>query len=373
MYSSVVVSNLEKLSKKDIDAWNKISSSIFTRYYYIKAFEDEKIIDIVPRHILIYDDKKELIAFAISYIENQSIYCDFEESSYGIYSKFLNKFLSLKSSLVSFIPDDCGIKSIELKYENEKIYELILDKMSDIAKEDNIKQFVIYNVFEDDKILLNVLKRKKFTRVFSSFSTYIDIIWDSFDDYLKSLKRPKQKRMELRKNKEMNLKIQEIDVGDKDLSKIVDLINANNLKYQENFVSIPLSFYSKIHKLFPDKIKFFKFTLKGSLVGASMCVFDTNCLHSAKGGQIELGFKNYSFFESSIYDPVRIAIKNKLQKVLIGTHAYKYKIERGAKLRPVYVYVKSNNLIRNLILKYMFMAISIYKHKKHLNMIKSKS
>jgi predicted N-acyltransferase len=267
MYSGVVVSDLSELSNKDIKAWNEISGSVFTSYDFIRIFEDERIIDIVPRHILVYDESGELVGFAICYIENEALISDFESNCYGKYSKFAGRVVSLKNSLVSFVPDGSAVKSIEVKYEDDKIYEKILDIMEEVVRDENLKQYAIYSVADADEVFNSVLEKRGFSRFFSAFNSYIDIEWDSFDDYVGSLSRPKQIRREIRKNKEMNVKVEKVDVHSEDFPAVVSMINANYEKYFGQVARLPLSFFLKLGEVFVSEIMFFKVTMDGKFVG----------------------------------------------------------------------------------------------------------
>jgi predicted N-acyltransferase len=363
-YTTAVLDDLEKLPHRDKKSWDKIASSVFTKFEFIKIFEDENIIDIIPRHIVVYNKDMHLVGFAICYIENEGLYSTFGEGCYGKHHKLLNMLCDLNRTLVCYVPVGADVKAIEVSGDDAAIYDLIISKMQEIVKDEKLKQYAIYALNDKDSVLIDVLKKRKFDRIFSAFMNYVEIKWDSFDDYVNNLKHYKVVRRELKKNHLAGLKIEQAR-SKEEIEEVLNLIKRNFDKYYEGEMKLSSDLLLKFSKEFPDEIMFYRFVAKGEDVASSVYVLGNNFVNSWMGGHRQVDFENFIFFDMVIYEPIRIAIRNKVPLVVLGSHSYWYKKARGAMRYPVYIYVKSERWLNSLV----FRLINRYKLRKHSKML----
>ena len=365
------VKTFKKIDDIDSEDWDSVSSTIFTKHACLKEIEKLTRIKITPRYIAVLKNEK-IVATTALYIEEDAEYFTIEESIFGKYHKFLKPFsLGLNPCLIGHIPIGTIFKSIEVDTTinaQEKIYQLIINSMEKIAKEEGIYQYGFLCIMEDEQILRKVLQENKFVEKFSSFAVYMDIVWESFKDYLYSFKRKQRNTIKwefARQKKKGIITSHSLTLGD-NKEEMIKLFNENFYKYQKRESKTNSEFIHGIYNKLENNIGLVIDKKDDKIVSCDMYFKWEDTISLFKVGQnYKLSEGSASLFNVSIYEPLKIAIKEGYSRIYNGSGAYQYKLLRGAKLKPMYIYVKSSSRIKQAFLRLVFPLLSHIKLIKH--------
>lgn len=365
------VKTFKKIDDIEPEEWDSVSSTIFTKHVCLKEIEKLTKIKITPRYIVILK-KGKIVATTALYIEEDAEYFTLEESVFGKYHKFLKPFsLGINPCLISHIPIGTIFNSIEVDAtlkNQEKVYQLIINTMEKIAKEDGISQYGFLWIMEDDHILRKVLLKNKFVGKFAAFAVYMDVVWESFNDYLYSFKRKQRDtiKWELAKQKKKEIiTFHSLALSD-DKEEIIKLFNENFYKYQKRESKTNSEFIQGINNKLKNDIGLIIDKKDDKIVSCNMYFKWRDTISLFKVGQnYKLSEGSYSLFNVSIYEILKIAIKEGYSRIYNGSGAYQYKLLRGAKLKPMFIYIKSSSKIKQVFLRLVFPVLSQMKLKKH--------
>jgi predicted N-acyltransferase len=365
------VKTFKAIDEIEPEKWDRISTTVFTQHACLKEIEKLSEININPRYVVVERNGKIVAAVAL-YIESDAEYFTLEESVFGKYYRFLRPlYLGLNPCLISYIPLGTVFKSIEvdpaLKAE-ERIYQLVVNAMEKIAKDEGLSQYGFLCITADEDTLRKVLEKNKFVKKFASFAVYMDIVWKSFDEYLASFKSKQRYTIknELAKQKTNHIHTYHYSTLGDDKDEVIKLCNENFYKYQKRKSKTNSEFLQAVNKTLKNNIGLIVDKKDNQVVSCNMYFTWKDTLSLFKVGQnYQLSEGSYSLFNVTVYEPVKIAIKEGYRRIYNGGGAYQYKLLRGAKLKPLYIYLKSTSKMKQTFLKLTFPILSRMKLKKH--------
>ena len=358
------------------EEWDAIATSPFTCHAFVKIVERITTIKIKPRYILVYDGGK-LISFVTAYIQEDAEYFTLEESVYGRHYQKIRKLLpELNPCLLCYSPLGNVCRTIEISKAVRNpgtVCQLIVDTLKAQATKEGLSQYGFFNVNEEDVLLRQTLRKNRFAKSFSSFEVFLDTRFDNFDSYLTSLSKSRRGlvKREVSKFKKQKIITEFTSAPGEKSPLITRLFNENFYKYQEknsNFTSTILE------SLFAEMAEDCGLILDRSgndIVSCSMYITWKNRMNMFKVGQAADAARNScSFFNTAFYQPIHCAIDKKLERIGLGSGAYRYKMLRGAEIRPMYHFIKKTNPFANTVLGYIFQILSKRKFKKHHDQVK---
>lgn len=371
-YSVKIFNNI---SEACADEWDMLASSPYNCFSFLEIVEEITTIEIIPRYILIYE-KQKLVSTVTAYIQKDAEYYTFEQAVYGKYYKLIRAFLfRLNPCLMSYNP--CvGTTMMEISAKavnREKICQIIVETMEQLARSEKISQFGFLNVSDEDRVFRNILNNNGYACTFSSYGIFFKVKWHSFEEYLMSLpgNRRAMVRKDLRKHAEAGMVISRAtELGD-DGPLISRLFNENFMKYQGRKSKLPVDFLEKLFSKLRGKIGLVIDKKDGQIVTCSMYFTGQGKMWLNKVAKDDtLAGNSRSLFVTATSESIKIAIENGYHYLDLGSGAYKYKLLRGAGVRPLYHYTKNSNFFINQLQKLMFKRLSKRKESKHYNQIK---
>lgn len=177
---------------------------------------------------------------------------------------------------------------------------------------------------------------------------YIDIAWNTFDDYLKSLSRigknmSTKARREVAAPGKLGIKI---DTGrriSESSAEIFELFARTNRKYGGEPPSFERSFIEALEMNCPNTVitNTAETSDEQGLVGAALLLRAGNRAAGPLIGvdQSDLNRKAFTYFNLSLYAPVKFCIEHRLSRMYLGSGMAPMKRKRGCEKMKVFVFV----------------------------------
>jgi predicted N-acyltransferase len=178
---------------------------------------------------------------------------------------------------------------------------------------------------------------------------YLNIQWNSFEEYLGSLRaRTKQNiRREIKKCAESGIKIEVLPDFWELAKTLAELGGKNVLKWTKGKWHSPydVDFYKNLSKFASDKVRLFVASKNGDVVGFCCCFQQGDNLYLQHCGfnYEVLGKTDFTYFNAVYYAPIRWAIENKIRRMNYARGLAKLKKRRGLMSEKVYSFVKCQN------------------------------
>ncbi len=364
-FNVVVIDTINEVEKEKI---NSLSDDGFFTYEWFKTLEISKPLKVIPRYIAVYEED-DLIAFAPCFIEYNAQYSTVEDNLKFI--KILKRVgnrlgFFLTPPLVCYSP--CSYHSsilLKKKYKDTIILNLITKKIDDICKKEKILFSSFSWVSEHDNLLINNLENIGYSKIRSIQSSYLDIQWSNFDDYVASLEKKVKKniRREISNHKESGIVIeQEKDFGA--ISHILSEFHSNLFcKYNNRISVFNTLFYETLNEYMKDKVLLFIARKNNDIVGFSLIlkhakIFD---LFIVGFNYENLTKTDFTYFNIVYYEPIKAAIEEGIERIHFRGGAKRIKQRRGCKQEKIEMFVKCHNtLLRPVLVLYM-KIVPIYK------------
>ncbi len=353
-----VYKTIDELGKESI---NSLSNDFYYTYEWFKTLEVSKPFRIIPKYITAYDEN-EIIAVAPCFIQYTSQYFTLEDAYPMIrrLRKTLNHLgFSYSPPLLCYSP--CSFHSnilLEEESNNIRIFKIISRTIDDICKEQRILISSFPYVSEFNTLLMNNLYKFGYHKIPFLLSTYLDIKWSSFDEYLACMKKKIRSliRRQIKKNRESGITIEQINDFYSLSQTLAELHSNLYFKYRAKASLLHPLFFEKLSEYAKNNVRLFIAKKKDKIIGFSLdfvrdkiwdgyiCGFDYNSLTKT----------DFTYFNISFYEPIKVAIEEGVKRIDFGPSALQEKVTRGFKVEKLYLFVKChNNVFRPIINLYI--------------------
>ena len=327
-----LVSDLNLIDKNQ---WNKLNDTNhpFTSYEFLTSLEQSQSVcpktGWTPKHIVIKDNQNTLIGALPNYLKMHS---------YGEYvfdhswaNAFENAGGSYYPKLLSAIPytPATGPRFLFRKddLDKDKIFELIVDTIQNLVKDNNISSAHINFITSDISKKLN--KKNWIQRKGLQFH-WNNNDYKSFDDFLDKLKSTKRKSIKKERKKifDSNIKIERL-TGDNLNNQIWDsfyqfYLNTVDKKWGGAYLT--KDFFYLINEKMRDKILLVVAKQNNIIIAAALNFIGKDTLFGRNwGALVDIPFLH---FELCYYQAIEFAIEHNIKKVEAGAQGH-HKIQRG--------------------------------------------
>lgn len=243
--------------------------------------------------------------------------------------------------------------------DNLAIFSLLYKALEQIAHEQ--KAQVIFVTYVSDTSYLDFLKRKGFSLLKQVPMTYLDIQWETFTDYLRTLPRKAKKniRHTLNQGKRRGLRLEHShDFSDADT--LFNLYNAG-LEHHgyENVVPFTSAFYRNLTKYVRDYAYILRCYHGDDLLGYWIYFFDGELASMVICG-LDQTAREYNAYFNICYDAVREMVEKGCSHIRFGSTTYEVKRRIGCALRRTTVSLKITNPLLNTGLKLLTFMRNIW-------------
>jgi hypothetical protein len=351
MFSGMEVKVFRSIDDIGKGAIDSISDDPFFTFGWFRTLETQQTNDMSPIYLAVYNESK-VVGVVPLFIEL------IEQNSNDLLSKFLNlgnRIGFCQNRVLNCYSPFCFRSKILLSHSQEEklVLDLLSEKIDAICKEQKILISKFSCVSEFDKVLIENLQNHGYRKNLGITTFYLDVQWNSFQDYLKSLKLNVRKnvRREIRKCKENGVKIEESELEDLTI-KLSELYTNLSLKYDKNAKKIfDHNFFGMLNTYAKEKTKLFIAKKNGEVVGFCLLLRQRDVLDGFMAGfNYSIQTKtDFIYFNLCYYAPIKWAIENDVKKIYYRGMAEKVKRDRLCKPEKTYRFIKYHNkLLRTL-------------------------
>ena len=345
-------------------------TNCFSDLNWLNVFEELSGITMEPCHLLMTSDSIP-IGFLPGYIEHDSICGTLGARLFGQLSKlpFLHRLGSTKAFVCAtpwgyYSGVECGPKPDPVV---NQAFILHIDR---VVKERNLVLSGFTFVPESSQALRCQLEAHGY-RPFPNLPTsFIDLQWTSFDEYVSQLSRKNMRRNIRTERKKANELTYEWFGGDsldtlisgQPLHKILlELHNQNWLKHNGCQTPLKKSFLAELWKLDKPNLRLCLTKLEKRIVAFCLLRVLGNTAHALMMGQDYHHAQNLSlYFNTVYYEPIIRGISEGWKRIYFRPGVYKAKLRRDFQLENLYLYVKGHSKVTRKLLD-IYIAVA-WKH-----------
>lgn len=316
------------------------------RFWYVLFHKDEKVIG----NASLFSMDFYLDVIAPSFIKN---ICEKVR-------KVIPNFLRIKLMGCGTPIATCanGIVVSDNTYLKE-IIDLLTQVMFQIAEQEKA-HCILYKEYNQQKSqAFNTLQSYGFIKLSSLPTSFVDISWPSFDEYLKSLRK---KYRLLAKNELAKLNTSKISIETCEdfagyAEELWTLYMNVYRKAEVKFEQLTPEFFRNIAINLKGESRVILIKLNGEIVGFELIIEDDSILRPLYLGLDYEANKIYSLYFNSIYQIIRHGIERNKKVIELGQTSYYPKLKTGARVEPLYLYFKFQNPVAQYLLKYPLKAL----------------
>ncbi|MFV0541426.1 MAG: GNAT family N-acetyltransferase [Aestuariibaculum sp.] len=348
-----------------------VSHDIFLSTLYLKALEEASPSNITLYYIAIFKNETIVAALVLQRVTLyvKDMFRNNNDSSFrkrlkNIVSKFLKGHILVVGNLThtgqhGFFKSDV-ISDSEF---TETIFKSVnaVKQLIKTNRKKNIRLVLFKDYFKDDLLLKQrqEFNHKGFYKVTVQPNMIMPITdnWSTFDDYIKSFNKKYLKRYKTARKKRRGIVCNEMDLeAIKNTSeRMYSLYRtvSNNAKF--NTFILPENHFVVYKTQLRDRFKVFGYYLNGKLIGFYTLILNYN-------GDLETYFLGYDktyqytnqLYLNMLYDMVQFGIENHFKTIVYARTAMAIKSSVGAKIYPMFMYIRHTNPFINVILKPVF-------------------
>jgi predicted N-acyltransferase len=356
------ISLVETVSKIDPHEWDDlVGGNILLSHSWLRLIEDTSKIPTKFRYLLARDNSKILAALFCWGQNQELIPTSLDHVLYGRFAGTARLTgLTLQPSLI------CGAlggyhQGIMFRKDlsgtdRKNLLTLLLVSVEDMARIEShtlcFRQFPT-----EDNDAANVLSSRRYLCTPEFPLTYLDIEWNSFATYLKTLKRwhpgaEKSIRNEINRSRRAGVMIHRL----KDTSSVFSRLHAVADAHYKRLNTSPFpyqpDFFGKIKEYLGDKVVIYTAVKGEQIIGVLIMLRSNgNAFLPIIGIDTEYVHKDGIYFNLAFNQPIRDGIESGLRRLYFGILLYGTKLRRGCRLADANIYLKTEGRISHLIMR----------------------
>ncbi|MFO1405153.1 MAG: GNAT family N-acetyltransferase [Azonexus sp.] len=360
MYSVKIFNSIRDVPSEPWNALVAGHSSTYSHEFW-EVLEDSGLNDFRYNHALIYDQNSVPVALASFY----TITTDIAIFSTGWLKKALNAIRSIFPGFLKFKMIECGTpitmnKPIVVKAgcNEEEILAFLDTTLSDIAKKQRAFVVVIRDFEPRNAYLEPHIRNLNYHVVASLPNTFMDITWQTPDQYLSSLKSHYRRKILIhqKSNEDRGIRYELRD----DFGELADSLRDQWLVVHESAKEfqrerLTPEFYREFSAKLGSKSKALLFYRDDELVGHVLLFVDGEILRWLYVGRKESVKDNLYFY--MCHKIVETAILLRVKRLELGLTTYEPKLNLGAQTLPVNIAIKTAR-IPNIFTGYVYSLLN---------------
>jgi predicted N-acyltransferase len=346
----------------------------FNDIKWLSAFEKFSGLDNEACHQLMTSNGVPA-GFLPAYIENESMCGTLRDRVLGRFARlpiFMNwgirNAIACSSPWGFFSGIECSEK------DRSTVCEALIKHIDQIAYERKLGLSGFTFVPETSHELRKQLEDHGYKSIPVGPTTFLELKWNSFDEYLES--RPSGKfrtsiRSERKKAKRLNFEWYEEDnlnmiVGGRPLYSIMmELYRNTQTKHSHDKSILNSSFLPNLWEMDKKNLRLCIARLDRKIVAFGLLRLSGTIAHALMTGRdYDVKDSFYSYFNTCYYEPIIRGIKEKWSVIYFRPGVYRAKLRRGCQLEKLYLYIKGHSLSSQIFLNlYIPVAKKYFNHK----------
>jgi len=349
-----IYDNIEKIDKLD---WDLVFGDIPESYPFYKALGNSELAEFVFYYLVIYRNNEiVLIAPLFSADFNLDIAVEgLLARMIKLMRKVFPRFLVTKTLFCGSPFGEHGVLGIkeDFRFDPELMRQL-LRGIKDLALKLGAPLTIFKDFLKDRTFLLDVLRRKGFTRVESFPNVFLELNFSSFEAYLKSLGSSTRKNL----NKKLkqasargNIEVKVVRELGGQIDQVIGLYENTYRGGSTKFERLTKKFFLQVSEDLSEHTRFFLYYVDGELAAFNLCfIYKDLLIDKFIGFNYDISNQYNLYFFSWAYN-IKWCIDNSLRYYHPGQTDYEPKIRLGGKIIPLYAYLKHRNVFLNFLLK----------------------
>jgi len=354
----MIIKTHTSINEFEKNSWNTCFKNNVEDYDFYRTVEEAKIKNFKFEYIAIYDNTI-LVSIIPIFYTNYNLGTTLDNNFNNII-KFIKKiyknFLDVKLACIGSVISEnftFTINEVNL-YNKQEIFILLIDyfKKNSLTKGNyilGIKDLSHDSILEYENILLKL----GFVGLNSLPTATLEIKFDNFESYIKTLSKSRQKNLK-RKLRNLDLvKIIKTDNIDNYVDEIYEmyLYTLNNSEFR--FEELSKLFFINILKTMKGTSFYNLYFLNDQLIAANLLIQNDQILIDKYLVMKPIIARKYDIYFISWCQNIKICIENNFTHFQSGQSGYYDKIKLGSKLINNNIYFLHNNFIIHNILKFL--------------------
>jgi predicted N-acyltransferase len=349
--------------------WDSILSQneIFNTHDFIEGVEKAKVENASFWYLLFYDgDVLAGHAVLSSFTISLDLFISANQLVHVIKNIGPNFFKA--RILVCGLPASFGQSNLKAKDDAyaQEIAKLVAKEMEKIAIKENINLLCAKEFKGKESDLYSSFLKSSFFKAYSLPYMKMDVYWDSFTEFLDSMRHPYRRaiKLSLLKAGSERPKIYQSHESFYDSQPVwvlgdITLLSAKDLfemylpvmdRTPTKLETLNLSFFENIQYRYKSKMEVLTIQHKGKIVSAGILIQHNQEITFMLVGRKHMRDDVHSYF-NLVYGIIELAISRGVQRINLGQTAYWVKQRVGGEPVDVYIYFKSRKKFINWILK----------------------
>jgi len=237
---------------------------------------------------------------------------------------------------------------------NENINEVIkeaVNGLSSFSARTGASAMLFYNLTEGQKDIACALKQNGLLCMENFPNTILELKAKNLEEFIQDLGPSTRKdlRRKLRKTASLaTLKTEVLTDINAIQNELYKLYACNFEESDVHFETLTPEFFRNIQKNMPESARFFITRAADKIVAFNLCLVKGNTLIDKVIGMDKTVSRMYSLYYTTFCENIDWCIKNGIRYYCLGITDYHPKLRLGAKLIPLYIYVKLFNPLLRL-------------------------
>ncbi len=365
---------LDKMDKKEFKIcdsvssiprhdWDRVFRDVPEGYAFYKTIEESHLEEFGFFYALLYKNGR-LILIAPIFTADFNLDIAVEgwlKSAIALIRKVFPSFLIIKTLFCGSPFGENGVIGLDVKMEDESgVLGELITGLRGFAKSKNARFTIFKDFLQEQTKRLGILEEKGFFRLNSFPSAVNELNFSSFEDYVQSLGASTRKslRRKIRSAySQANIEIKLMGETDSVIEDVYKLYLDTHQQGGTKFERLTKEFFISAGRNMQPNIRLFLYYVNGRLGAFNLC-FLYNDLFVDKfiGFDYDISSRHHLYFVSWCHN-IEWCINNGIRFYKTGQTDYCAKLRLGSKLLPLYAYLRHDNRLVNILLKFLSLVL----------------
>ncbi len=344
---ALVVKRFRKIEEINPETWNQLFPDTLENYYFYKTLDESHFDQFSFYYFLVYANET-VVGAAPCFIMNYALETTVQGPLKVIFSalkKIIPNFLSFRV-LVCGLPMEQGRIGFG-NWDSSEVFRAILNGMEQLAKEKQISILGFKDFQKHFCVWLDELEHQGFYKFQSLPTTQMEIRFEGFEQYFKTLSRVSRDGLKRKFKKVDGIVSIDMEVTneltEEVLGEVYALYRQTESQGDYQFETAPKDFFRVISKNLPDVSKYFLWRIQGKLVAFALGLVSKELFVD-----FYLGFDYSVAYQYHLYfvrfrDLIKWCIEHKIENYEMGNTNYEPKRRFGFDFIPLFAYAKHRN------------------------------
>lgn len=352
---------LNSINEIDEQVWDSIveKDHLIASYRFLRAVEESGINVCFYKYIVV-DDGDKPAAHTCVY----KMYFELDVLARGMVKRIANRIRRFWPGFLRLAFLECGTPvalgntiSYAPDADRRKALDVIVNKMEEIAKESRSSILILRDFYNEDKCFYDSLKNYGFKRISNLPNAILENRWQSFEEYLQTMRRNYRYKTKQRiKKAEKDAVRMEIYDTFSAYAETLRALWKNVYEHAKEYRReiLTADYFRNMDKNLGSKSRVIVLKKDDNILGFAIVVIDDYTLRPMYIGlDYKYNKENFIFF-NLLYSFVTLGIKEKKKMIELGITTIVPKLELGAKIKRMYLYMKHRKAILNGLVTFFF-------------------